>query len=96
MALYFNVAATLPVEYSVYQNQQALNHDIYSWVGKTLSPDMSTIMDDPKLFALTFNSDSLGMQAAILASAFLLFIGLLLSLFIKPPPDIIEKERVEK
>ena len=94
IALYFNVAATLPVEYSVYQNQQALNHDIYSWVGKTLSPDMSTIMDNPKLFALTFNSDSRGMQAAILASAILLFIGLLLSLFIKPPPD--GKERTKK
>lgn len=96
IALYFNVAATLPVEYSQYQNQQALNHDIYSWVGKTLSPDMSTIMDDPKLLTLTFNSNSHGMQAAILASAILLFIGLLFSLFIKPPPEITEKEEFEK
>ena len=94
MGLYFNVAATLPVEYSQYQNQQALNHDIYSWVGKTLNPNMSTLIDDPKLYSLTFNSGSQGMQDAILASAILLFIGFLLSLFIKPPPP--EKERDKK
>jgi Arabinose efflux permease len=92
MGLYFSVAATLPVDYSVYQNQQALNHDIYSWIGKTLNPDMSTIMDDPKLYSLTFNSGSQGMQDAILASAVLLFIGLIMSLFIKPPPENIEKK----
>ncbi len=86
MGLYFNVAATLPLDYSQYQNQQALNHDIYSWIGKTLNPDMSTIMDDPKLYSLTFNSGSQGMQDAILASVVMLFVGFLLSLFIKPPP----------
>lgn len=58
MGLYFSVAATLPVDYSMYQNQQALNHDIYSWIGKTLNPDMSTIMDNPKLYSLNFNSGS--------------------------------------
>lgn len=96
MGLYFNVAATLPLEYSQYQNQQALNHDIYSWVGKTLSPDMSTIMDDSRLYSLTFNSNSQGMQTAILSSAILLFIGLIMAMFIKPPPESVEKEKTGK
>lgn len=36
------------------------------------------------------------MQDAILASAVMLFIGFIMSLFIKSPPESIKKERAKK
>lgn len=86
MAVYFSILSSLPVEYPQYQNQQSLNHDIYSWVDKILHPNMTTLKEDHNLGILTLYSSAHGMQVAILSAAILLFIGLLLSLFIKPPP----------
>lgn len=86
IAVYFSVASSLPVEYPQYQNQQALNHDIYSWIDQVIHPNMAKIENDHNLLSLTLKSSSQGMQLAFLSSAILLFVGFLLSLFIKPPP----------
>lgn len=86
IAVYFSIISSLPVEYPQYQNQQALNQDIYSWVDKILHPNMSTLKDDPNLAVITLHSSAQGMQMAFLVSALLLFVGLLMSIFIKPPP----------
>jgi len=87
IAVYFAMLSSLPVEYPQYQNQQSLNHDIYSWVDKILHPTISTLKDDPNLNILTLFSSAKGMQMAFLFSAILLFVGFLLSIFIKPPPE---------
>lgn len=87
IAVYFAMLSSLPVEYPQYQNQQTLNHDIYSWVEKILHPDISSLKDDPNLNILTLFSSAKGMQMAFLFSAILLFVGFLLSIFIKPPPE---------
>lgn len=86
IAVYFAVASSLPVEYPQYQDQQALNHDIYSWVDQVIHPNMATIEEDHNLYNLTLVSGARGMQLAFLSAAILLFVGFLLSLFIKPPP----------
>lgn len=86
IAVYFSMMSSLPVEYPQYQNQQALDQDIYSWVDKVLHPNMATLKDDSNLNTLTLYSSARGMQMAFLASALLLFVGLLLSIFLKPPP----------
>lgn len=86
IAVYFSIASSLPVEYPQYQNQQTLNHDIYSWVGQVLHPNVINIEKDHNLLSLTLYSGSRGMQFAFLSTAVLLFVGFLLSLFIKPPP----------
>lgn len=86
IAVYFAVASSLPVEYPQYQDQQALNHDIYSWVNQVIHPNMATIEEDHNLYNLTLVSGARGMQFAFLSTAILLFVGFLLSLFIKPPP----------
>jgi MFS family permease len=88
IAVYFSLLSSLPVEYPQYQNQEALNQDIYSWVDKVLHPNISTLQNDPNLSNLTNYSSSQGMQMAFLFSAVLLFVGFLLSIFIKPPPQI--------
>ncbi len=86
IAVYFSVASSLPVEYPQYQNQQSLNHDIYVWVGQVIHPNATAMEEDHNLLSLTLYSGSRGMQFAFLSTALLLFVGFLLSLFIKPPP----------
>ncbi|EKQ54190.1 MAG: arabinose efflux permease family protein [Methanobacterium sp. Maddingley MBC34] len=86
IAVYFSVVHSLPVEYPQYQNQMALNHDIYSWVDQVIHPNIATISEDHNLLSLTLYSGARGMQFAFLSTAILLFVGFLLSLFIKPPP----------
>jgi len=86
IAVYFSVASSLPVEYPQYQDQQILNHDIYSWVDQVLHPNITSIEKDHNLLSLTLYSGAQGMQFAFLSTALLLFVGFLLSLFIKPPP----------
>jgi len=86
IAVYFSVASSLPVEYPQYQNQQALNHDIYSWIDQVIHPNMAKMENDSNLLTLTLKSSAQGMQLAFLSSAILLLVGFLLSLFIKPPP----------
>lgn len=86
IAVYFSVASSLPVEYPQYQDQQILNQDIYSWVDQVLHPNITSIEKDHNLRSLTLYSGAQGMQFAFLSTALLLFVGFLLSLFIKPPP----------
>ena len=86
IAVYFSVASSLPVEYPQYQNQQSLNHDIYAWVGQVIHPNATAMEEDHNILSLTLYSGSRGMQFAFLSTALLLFVGFLLSLFIKPPP----------
>ncbi|MCE7700103.1 MAG: MFS transporter, partial [Methanobacterium paludis] len=86
IAVYFSVASSLPVEYPQYQNQQTLNHDIYSWVGQVIHPTATAMEEDHNLLSLTLYSGDRGMQFAFLSTALLLFVGFLLSIFIKPPP----------
>lgn len=87
IALYSSLLSSLPVEYpSQYQSQQNLSHDIYSWVEKVFHPNMTALKEDTNLATVTANSSASGMQFAFLVSAILLFVGLLISIFIKPPP----------
>lgn len=86
LAVYFSMLSSLPIEYPQYQNQQQLNQDIYSYVKEVLYPDVATLKQDYNLSVLTLYSSAKGMQMAFLASALLLFIGLLASMFLKPPP----------
>ena len=86
LAVYFSMVSSLPVEYPQYQNQKVLDKDIYSWVGKILHPDMTTLEEDHNLYLLSGFSSAHGMQVSFLASAILVFVGFLLSLFMKPPP----------
>lgn len=86
IAVYFSLSSSLPIAYPQYENQHALNQDIYSWVDKILHPNISNIKDDSNLYTLTIYSSAQGMQMAFLSAALMLFIGFLLSIFIKPPP----------
>jgi MFS family permease len=88
IAVYFAMMSSLPVEYPQYQSEQNLDQDIYSWVDKVLHPDISSLKDDPILNIITIDSSAKGMQMALLFSAILLFVGFLLSIFIKPPPQL--------
>jgi hypothetical protein len=87
IAVYFAMMSSLPLEYPQYQSHQNLDQDIYSWVDKVLHPDISSLKDDPILNIITIDSSAKGMQMALLFSAILLFVGFLLSIFIKPLPN---------